>query len=236
MVKIFKDKSELAIAFCDELMKLSNEKEKFYFALSGGSTPEIIYEMLSKEYKQKINWKKIHLFWSDERCVHPDDVESNYRMAKKYLLDFIDIPGENVHRIKGENNPELEAERYSEEISNIVNTENGLPRFDIMMLGLGEDGHTASVFPDQMHLLDTDKICEVAVHPSSGQKRITLTGNVINNSEQVSFLVTGKGKAEILKKILLEKNKIYPAEFIYPLNGNMNYFVDKEASLSLNKK
>jgi len=236
MVKIFKDKSELAIAFCDELMKLSNEKENFFLALSGGSTPEIIYEILSKEYKQKINWKKIHLFWSDERCVHPDDVESNYGMAKKYLLDFIDIPEENVHRIKGENNPELEAERYSEEISNIANTENGLPRFDIMMLGLGEDGHTASVFPDQMHLLNSDKICEVAVHPSSGQKRITLTGNVINNSEQVSFLVTGKGKAGILKKILLEKNKIYPAEFIMPVYGKLEYYIDSEAAELLDKK
>jgi len=236
MVKIFKDKSELANAFCDELMKLSNEKEKIFLALSGGSTPKIIFEVLSDKYEKKINWNKIHLFWSDERCVHPDDVESNYGMTNKYLLDFIDIPEENVHQIKGENNPELEAERYSEEISNIVNTENGLPRFDMMMLGLGEDGHTASIFPDQMHLLDTDKICEVAVHPSSGQKRITLTGNVINNSEQVSFLVTGKGKAEILKKILLEKNKIYPAEFIEPVNGNLNYFVDNESSFLLNKK
>jgi len=236
MVKVFKDKSELAIAFCDELMRLSNEKEKIFLALSGGSTPEIIYEILSKEYKQKINWNKIHLFWSDERCVHPDDVESNYGMAKKYLLDFIDIPEENVHRIKGENNPELEAERYSEEISKIVNPKNGLPRFDIMMLGIGEDGHTASIFPDQMHLLDSDKICEVAVHPSSGEKRITLTGNVINNSEQVSFLVTGKSKAEILKKILLEKNKICPAEFIAPVYGKLEYFIDSEAAELLVKK
>jgi len=236
MVKIFKDKSELAIAFCDELMKLSNEKENFFLALSGGSTPEIIYEILSKEYKQKINWNKIHLFWSDERCVHPDDVESNYGMAKKYLLDFIDIPEENVHRIKGENNPELEAERYSKEISKIVNPKNGLPRFDIMMLGIGEDGHFASIFPDQMHLLKSNKICEVAVHPSSGQKRITLTGNVINNSEQVSFLVTGKGKAGILKKILLEKNKIYPAEFIMPVYGKLEYYIDSEAAELLDKK
>jgi len=236
MLKIFENKSELASSFCEELLNLIDIKEKFFLALSGGSTPEIIYEILSKEYKQKINWKKIHLFWSDERCVHPEDVESNYGMTKKYLLDFIYIPEENVHRINGENEPELEAIRYSEEIKNTIYSRNGLPKFDLVMLGIGEDGHTASIFPDQMHLLNSDKICEVAVHPSSGQKRITLTGNVINNSEQVSFLVTGNGKAEILKKILEENNKIYPAEFISPVSGKLNYFVDEKASTLLDNR
>jgi len=236
MLKIFENKSELASSFCEELLNLFDTKEKYFLALSGGSTPGIIYEILSKDYKQKINWKKIHLFWSDERCVHPEDVESNYGMTKKYLLDFIDIPEENVHRINGENEPGSEAVRYSEEIKSTINSRNGLPKFDLVMLGIGEDGHTASIFPDQMHLLNSDKICEVAVHPSSGQKRITLTGNVINNSEQVSFLVTGNGKAEILKQILLEKNKIYPAELINPVSGKLNYFVDEKASALLDSR
>jgi 6-phosphogluconolactonase len=236
MLKIFNNKSELASSFCERFLKLSDSKENFFLALSGGNTPAIIYEMLSKEYKQKIDWCKIHLFWSDERSVHPDDKESNFGLTKRLLLDFIDIPEENVHRIKGENNPELEAERYSEEISKIVNTKNGLPKFDLVMLGLGEDGHIASIFPDQMEVLSSVKICEVTVYPSTGQKRITLTGNVINNSEQVSFLVTGRNKSEIIKKVLLEKKKIYSAEFILPVYGKLEYYIDSEAAELLDKK
>ena len=104
------------------------------------------------------------------------------------------------------------------------------------MLGIGEDGHTASIFPDQMHLLNSQKICDVAIHPSTGQKRITMSGRVINNSDAVIFLVTGKSKAVILKEILEEKKKIYPAEFINPVSGNLNYFVDEEASSLLDKQ
>lgn len=236
MVKVFKYKSELALYFCEELYRLSSLKEKFFIALSGGSTPVIIFEMLAKNYKEKIKWNKLQLFWSDERCVPSNDEQSNYGMTKKNLLDFIDIPAENIHRIKGENDPEMEAIRYSEEIMNTVNSENGLPKFDLVMLGIGEDGHTASIFPDQMHLLNSQNLCEVAVHPSTGQKRITMTGNVINNSERVIFLVTGRNKANIIKRIIEDKKQIYPAEFIYPVAGELLYFVDYEASLLLNPK
>ena len=236
MIRIFKDTKELSLEFCDELMKISSQKEKYFIALSGGSTPKIIFQTLSEHFKEKIHWYKIHLFWSDERCVPPDDSESNYGMAKQYLLNYINIPEENIHRIIGENEPELEAIRYSEEIKNIVNSKNGLPSFDLVMLGIGEDGHTASIFPDQMHLLNSNKICDVAVHPLSGQKRITLTGSTINNSDEVIFLVTGESKRTILKKILKEQNKIYPAAFIKPINGKLKYFIDEEAAELLNKK
>ena len=230
MIRIFKNTKELSFEFCDELMKISSQKEKCFIALSGGSTPKIIFQTLSEHFKDKIHWNKIHLFWSDERCVPPDDSESNYGMAKQYLLNFISIPEENIHRIKGENEPEQEAVRYSKEIKNIVNSKNGLPSFDLVMLGIGEDGHTASIFPDQMHLLNSNKICDVAVHPLSGQKRITLTGKVINNSDKVIFLLTGRSKADILKKIIEDNKKIYPAEFINPVNGELIFFVDDEAA------
>jgi 6-phosphogluconolactonase len=182
-----------------------------------------------------MDWERIHLFWGDERCVPPDQEESNYGMTQKYLLNFIDIPEKNIHRVKGEYNPEKEAERYSKDIVKGVSSENGLPGFDLIMLGLGEDGHTASIFPDQMHLLNSDKVCEVSTHTSTGQKRITLTGNVINNSKRIIFLVTGKSKAEILKKIINEKKKIYPAEFIEPVNGNLDFFIDSDAAELLDK-
>jgi 6-phosphogluconolactonase len=236
MIKIFKNPAELSFEFCNELMKKSSQKGKCFIALCGGSTPKIIFQTLSEHFKDRIQWNKIHLFWSDERCVSPDDSESNYGMAKQYLLDFISIPEENIHRIKGENEPGLEAVRYSEEINNVVNSINGLPSFDLVVLGIGEDGHTASIFPDQMHLLNSQNICEVAIHPSNGQKRITLTGSTINNSDTVIFIVTGNSKAGILYKIIEEKKKIYPAEFIKPVSGNLKYFIDEEASQLLEKK
>jgi 6-phosphogluconolactonase len=235
MLKIFRNKSELAIYFCEELLKISDEKEKLFVALSGGSTPKIIFDALAKDYKEKINWSKIHLYWSDERCVPTDDAESNYGMTKKHLLDFVNIPEENVHRIKGESEPEFEAKRYSEEIKETVRLINELPRFDLVMLGIGEDGHTASIFPDQRHLLNSNKICDVAVHPLNGQKRITLTGKVINNSRIVIFLLTDRSKSDILRKVYQENKKIYPAEFINPVNGELNYLVDEEAASLLNK-
>ena len=233
MLKIFNDKLQLASAFCEKLFQLSNEKDKLFLALSGGSSPKIIFQLLAKEYRNKINWNKIHLFWGDERCVPPDDDESNYGMTKKNLLSYIDIPEENIHRIKGENNPETEAVSYSEEIKNIVTPKNGLPCFDLLMLGIGEDGHTASIFPDQMGLFKSVKICDVAVQPSTSQKRITLTGTVINNAERIIFVVTGKKKAGIIREIMEggnSKTQKYPAANIKPVNGTLDFFMDSDAA------
>ena len=236
MLKIFEDKLKLAEAFCEVLLQLNRRKERLFLVLSGGNMPKTIFQVLVNNYNSKINWSKVHIFWGDERCVQPDDDESNYGMTKKYLLDFIEIPGENVHRIEGENNPESEIVRYSEEIKKFVPLKNDLPVFDLMMLGIGEDGHIASIFPDQMRLLDSHKMCAAAFHPASGQKRITLTGRVINNSERIIFLITGKKKADVIKKILIQKNKILPAEFIKPAEGSLSYFIDSEAAALLDKK
>jgi 6-phosphogluconolactonase len=229
-MNIFKNKEELTVAFCTEMLKLSNQKENFSISLSGGNTPKFIFQKIAADYKNKFDWNRIHLFWGDERCVPPDDDESNFGMTKKYLLNQITIPEHNVHRIKGEKDPVTEAERYTEEIKSNAKFKNGLPRFDLVMLGLGEDGHTASIFPNQMSLINSEKICEVAVHPSSGQKRVTLTGRVINNASVITFLVTGDSKKEILKKVLVDKNKTLPAEFIQPVSGELNFYVDEAAA------
>ncbi len=238
MVKAFKDKIELANAFCEELLEMNTKRNKLYLALSGGSTPKVVFQTLAEKYKGKIDWNRINLFWGDERCVPSQSDESNYGMTKKYLLDYIDIPQKNVHPVDGNNNPENEAIRYSDEIKKIVPLKNGSPKFDVVMLGIGEDGHTASIFPDQMNLLESDKICEVAIHPESEQRRITLTGKVINNAEKIFFLVTGESKAEIMK-LLFEDNeskmKKYPAANINPINGELNFFLDQKAAPILNK-
>jgi 6-phosphogluconolactonase len=239
MVRIFKDKSELANSFCEELLKLNLKNDMLYLALSGGSTPKIIFQTLAEKYQTKIDWNKIQLFWGDERCARPQSDESNFGMTKKYLLDFIDIPQKNIHPVDGNNVPEKEAVRYSDEIKNIVPLKNGFPNFDMVILGIGEDGHIASIFPNQMNLLNLEKICEVALHPESGQKRITLTGKVINNAERVIFLITGDRKANIVKELFKEdesKMKKYPAANIKPANGELNFFLDENAAKLLTGK
>ena len=236
-IKIFNSSSELSNFFCEELLKLSLKKERIFLALSGGSTPKIIFQTIIKDFKEKIQWEKINLFWGDERCVPPDSEESNFGVTKKYLFDYIDIPKENVHRIKGEANPFDEAERYSKAIKNNVPFYNDLPLFNMVMLGVGEDGHTASIFPNQMNLLNSEKICEVAIHPASGQKRITLTGKVINNAERIIFLVNGESKSKIIKELLKGEDKEkYPAGNILPLHGKLEYYLDASAAKYLTQK
>lgn len=234
-VKIFATPYELAEKFADELVRMITEsarKKKFFsVALSGGSTTELLFSLLGDHFSKSVPWEFVHFFWGDERCVSPDNPESNYGMTRRKLLEKINIPSSNIHRIRGEDDPEKEASRYSEEISDYTGKRNGLPLFNLVILGLGEDGHTASIFPENKELLNSDKICEVAVHPLTLQKRITLTGRVINNADSVNFLVTGAKKADIVEKII-KKNPIalnFPASFIVPVYGELRWLIDKEA-------
>jgi 6-phosphogluconolactonase len=235
-VKIFPNAEEtaehLAESLYEKLRNFNSEEKKFNIALSGGSTPKIFFRILAEKYSQKIKWGKINLFWGDERCVPPDDRESNYRMTKETLLNFISIPNENIFRIKGEDDPFGEVKRYSKIIKENVPNFNGLPSFNLMLLGLGEDGHTASIFPNQISLLNSEKICEVSVHPVLKQKRITLTGRIINNSEWIVFLVTGEKKSMVVSKILKEQKKaeIYPAYLVNPSFGKLEWYLDKDAA------
>lgn len=210
--------------------------EYFTLALSGGSTPKKILSQISGFDKNSIDWKKVRLFWVDERCVPPDDQESNYNMVYQNLLNTIDIPEENIFRIYGENNPENEALRYSTILEKNIYSEKGLLKFDMVLLGLGEDGHTASIFPGNNSLFGSAKYCEAVVHPQSGQHRITLTGPVINNSDTVVFLVTGKSKAGILQRVLNQETETdLPASKVKPTKGNLLWIIDKEAAGQLDK-
>jgi 6-phosphogluconolactonase len=240
-IKISKDIEALSENFCTELISEINslllKNSKVNIALSGGGTPKATFRKLVS-FKEKINWEKVNFFWGDERCVPPDDQQSNYGMAEKYLFARITIPPENVFRIKGENDPLDEAKRYSDVIRNNLSIHNNLPAFEIMLLGLGEDGHTASIFPDQMELLESDDVCEVAFHPATKQKRITITGRIINNSKRIYFLVAGKNKAAAVGGILnKEANYIQlPGYYIKPVNGKVTWFLDKEAASKLISK
>ena len=206
-------------------------KKIFTIALSGGSTPELLFSLLGDHFSNSATWDYVHFFWGDERCVSPDSQESNFGMTRRKLLDKIDIPSANVHMIRGEEDPEKEASRYSEVISDFTGKRDGFHLFDLIVLGLGEDGHTASIFPGHLSLFNSDKICEVAVHPATIQKRITLTGRVINNAAAVTFLVSGLKKANVVENIF-NKDPLalnYHASYIVPVHGSLSWYIDQEA-------
>lgn len=231
---IYPSPEELAERVAEELMALFGQSHflAFHVAISGGKTPNLLFSVLSDKYGLSALWNKIHFWWVDERMVSPDDAESNYGTAQKLLFSQIAIPKENIHRIKGENDPNAEALSYSQQIKKMVPLQKGWPIFDLVLLGMGDDGHTASIFPDQLFLLDSSQICEVAIHPQSRQKRVTLTGRVINNAARVWFLITGAGKADKFKTILRNDNDAHllPAAHIKPLNGALEWHADQQAA------
>lgn len=221
------------------LSKEIAEKESGEFlsvALSGGSTPKKIFEHISSHDTGLVNWNKVRFFWGDERCVPPDDNESNYKMARLSLFENLNIPEGNIFRIFGEAEPENEAVRYSKIISENVSVEDKLPRFDLVILGLGEDGHTASIFPGNTEMFYSANYCEVATHPQSGQKRITLTGPVINNAKNIVFMVTGSGKAKMVANIVQDNEENgFPASLVKPENGKLIWLLDADAAKLLHQ-
>ncbi len=231
-IEIYPDVSAIG----DRLAELLQQAlyHRISFVLSGGNTPKMIFSHLGR-YHSSIHWQNIDFYWGDERCVSPDHPESNYLMAKQYLFDAIQPGKLNIHRIRGEDPPESEMLRYQKEIISHVALDQGKPVFDLVMLGLGEDGHTASIFPDQMILFQSDDICALAIHPKTGQKRITLTGPVINKAKTVLFIVTGKNKSKIVSQIILRKegSELYPANFVKPEHGRLYWLMDEDASSDL---
>lgn len=227
----FKDNQAVATAFAKYLSEQINTSDSFHIALSGGSTPKVLFKLLAEQYAKKIDWEKVHLFWGDERCVLPTDADSNYGMTKEKLLDHINIPFVNVHRVLGSRNPAEEATRYGKEIQWCLPEKDGLPVFDLIMLGMGSDGHTASIFPHQMELLTSSDICGVATHPDSGQKRVTLNGKVINKAKQIHFLVTGASKKEKINEIFNKTGEYttYPAAHI----ERAEWWIDESAGAVL---
>jgi len=233
--KIFLTKEDLAETFADDLInRIKNAgkiNKSFTVALSGGGTPKILFDILAEKSNKSIGWNQVHFFWVDERCVPPSDHESNFGMTKNILLNKINIPEKNIHRIHGEADPLKEADRYSREVLKHNRKINNLPLIDVVLLGMGDDGHTASIFPGNLNLFNSEKICEVASHPFTGQKRITLTGKVINNADAIFFIVTGSSKAVIVEQIFKEDplSVNYPATYIKPFHGSLTWLLDKKA-------
>ncbi|OWW24811.1 6-phosphogluconolactonase [Zobellia sp. OII3] len=231
-LKIYQDKNEVAEAFSAYFAEQVKQNDTFHVALSGGSTPKIVFDELADKFGRQIDWSKVHLYWGDERCVPPTDDESNYKMTVEHLLSKIEIPEGNIHRVHGEDEPQGEAERYARELKSGLPAKNGFPQFDLVVLGMGDDGHTASIFPHEIELWNSEHLCEVAVHPESGQRRITITGNLINHAKTVAFLVTGEGKKEKVGEILGSDggSVTYPAHLVAPTSGNLLWFLDQAAA------
>lgn len=233
-LNIFETPEILAEALADQLMGWieNHTGSSFHIALSGGKTPELLFKALSDKYPDSELWHKVHFWWVDERMVPPDDPESNYKLVNRVLFAKIIIPQANIHRIQGENNPQEEALSYSSQIQQNLPSRNAWPVFDLVLLGMGDDGHTASIFPDQLHLLESENICEVAEHPQSGQKRITLTAQTINHAEKVCFIITGANKAERMLEIWTNEKeaKLLPAAHIHPVNDNLAWYIDQAAA------
>jgi 6-phosphogluconolactonase len=205
--------------------------------LSGGSTPKGLYTLLATAaYREQIPWPQVHLFWGDERCVPPDHPESNYRMVRESLLSKLDIPQKNVHRMAGEKDPELAAAEYEQELSNFFQlSDAGTPRFDLILLGLGDDGHTASLFPESEALEDMKHLV-AAVHVEKlASHRLTLTLPVLNNAAQIVFLVAGENKSVVLEKILRtgSRSSTLPAARVQPVDGQLTWLITEDAAAGL---
>jgi 6-phosphogluconolactonase len=238
-VETFPDPLALAQAAAERLLALSTDAiataGRFSLGLSGGSTPRTLFELLaSSAFASQIEWPRVHLFWGDERCVPPDHADSNYRMTRQVLLDRIPVPAENIHRICGELSPTEAAVEYERDLKTYFGSD-ALPRFDMLLLGMGTDGHTASLFPGTSALReDSCWVVENYVAQMDAW-RITLTAPAINAAANVCLLVAGAEKAETLRHVLQgpHQPEIYPAQLVRPKNGRLTWMVDAAAAARL---
>jgi len=233
---VFDTPEQLALAAVERFVDYSNElrdmTERFSVALAGGNTPRQVYELLATErFKNRVEWSQVHLFFGDERCVPPEHPDSNYAMAYEALISRVPIPAKNVHRIPGESNPNEGALEYENELRAFF---AGLawPRFDLVLLGMGEDGHTASLFPDSAALKEMSRWVVATRNEQSRQERITLTVPVFNHARRIMVLVTGKKKAQRLKEVLRPEpgSEQLPVQAITPIKGMLEWLVDADAA------
>lgn len=201
---VYNTATETAHALIKHLVSMmAREPERiFYFAFSGGSTPSLMFDIWAHEYKKVTPWRRMRIYWVDERCVSPDDSDSNYGNMRRLLLDEVGMPGEYVFPIFGGFPPDAEAKRYSALVNRSVPLWRGFPTFDVILLGAGDDGHTSSIFPGQEHLLSSFRPYEVSANPYNGQTRIAMTGCLLFAAKKIIFFITGKGKAEVIYDIL----------------------------------
>jgi 6-phosphogluconolactonase len=208
-------------------------------AISGGATPKAAFELLAdtnQPWRTRMPWEDLDLYWVDERCVPPGNAASNYRMTREALLDHVAMRPEQIHRIEGELEPEAAAARYESELRNSFRLEGAeMPRFDLVALGMGNDGHTASIFPHTKAIHESCRLVTANYLPQKDAWRVTLTGPVINHARSVFFLVAGEDKASILKEVLTGPRdpERLPSQLIWPSSGILSLILDKDAAALL---
>ena len=234
-IRIFNNSEDLSVNAAELIYRLSKlyqkTKGRFTISLSGGETPKAVYSRLGEEpFKSGILWERTFLFWGDERCLSTTGIKTNFEMVYKTLLSKIPIPFSNIFRIRTELGADRAAREYENTIKNMLGE---TPVFDLILLGVGSDGHTASLFPASGALLENKKLAVASYVEKLKADRVTLTLPVFNNAENIVFLVTGKGKAEIVKTLLDSGDNTgdsLPVQFIKPRRGNCLWFLDKEAA------
>jgi 6-phosphogluconolactonase len=210
----------------------------FAAVLSGGRTPRELYRHLARQtLAQKIPWRRVQLFWGDERCVAPDDPASNYALAREAFIRHVTVPEANVHRMRGEDDPEAAATAYEAELKALARTQRppgDLPVFDLVLLGLGSDGHTASLFPHSPALSEEERLCVPNEGEATGP-RLTLTLPVINAARHVLFVVTGAEKAGVVAEVFegLRIPDAVPAQAVAPARGRVTWLLEEAAAAEL---
>ncbi|HEY6248427.1 MAG TPA: 6-phosphogluconolactonase [Candidatus Angelobacter sp.] len=232
-IKIVPDLPDLYRAGAHEFTRCAREaitsRGRFAVALSGGSTPKGVYSLLAAA--NELPWNKIHFFFSDERHVPPDNPDSNYRMANESLLSKISVLPQNVHRIAAELDSELAASQYEAELRSFFQLQSlAWPGFDLIMLGMGPDGHTASLFPGSAALNENSRWVVANWVEKFQAHRVTFTLPLINHAAEVMFLVAGEDKSKVLKEVLRGKTQDYPSRRVQPVNGRLLWIVDKAAA------
>lgn len=234
-IVLCRDLVELSRQTAEQFSQLAHEcveaSGRITVAFSGGSTPKHLYSLLaSADYQNRIPWNNVELFWGDERCVPPDHPESNFRMAQEALLSRIQISAENIHRMRGEGQPQSAAAEYEKELQRFFGLNSGgLPRFDLILLGIGEDGHTASLFPDSDALNDTEHLVLAPFVEKLNSYRLTLSLPVLINAANVWFLVAGPSKADAVQQAFSSSSDL-PAAKVQPVNGKLTWFITRDAA------
>jgi 6-phosphogluconolactonase len=239
-VRVFADIEEMSRAAAEQVVSLSRGAKasgRIALALSGGTTPGRLYSLLATPtYRDAVDWSSLHLFWADERCVPPDHPSSNFKLVRDALLSQVALPEGNIHRIIGEAGPERAARLYEEDLRSFF----GLalfPVFDLILLGVGEDGHTASLFPGAPALRERTRLATAVVVGPQNLSRVSLTLPVINHASQVLILAAGRAKAAIVHEILEGRNpKQYPAGMVKPVGGGVTWMIDQEAASLLSQR
>ncbi len=239
-LKIYDTKEELSeglAIWISDLIKSTLESQQFCtLALSGGETPQMLYKILaSPEYREKIDWKRVHVFWGDERVVPFDDDRNNAKIAFENLLNHISIPRAQVHKVRTDIEPLFAAKDYEKILKTYF--ENTEKSFDLILLGVGDDGHTLSLFPGSPAIEEKKLWVNAVINEKQEMYRITLMPSIVNKASNIAFMVTGENKSEILHRIIegsYDPN-VLPAQIIKPGNGNLYWFLDKEAAKKLSK-